>query len=283
MNRNQTKRHTEKKAFITVEAAIIIPFFVMAFLAVSSCMRLLQLETRIQQGMHIALSKAAGYTYFLERPEAYEIGGEEQENVSEILLQGGITAAYLHRKTVLAVGKEYLDHSDIMGGSNGLSVMGSLLPDAEGNLDFIVTYHVSVPILPKKFGVITVSQRECQRSWIGTKRWNLGSAEEEQERNVYVTENGSVYHLYLSCTYLNPGIEMAAFETVSQLRNTDGGKYYPCEICGGNTTTGTVFLTKSGSRYHGTLNCSSLKRGIKVIPLSEAGGRPCCTRCQKGR
>ena len=115
------------------------------------------------------------------------------------------------------------------------------------------------------------------RVWTGYDvERNAGGSESEEY--VYITETGTVYHRERNCTHLTLSIELAGKDEVEQLRNESGAKYYPCEKCGGDGS-GLVYLTREGNRYHNTIECSGLKRTVRCIPLSEAGGRPPCSRC----
>ena len=73
-------------------------------------------------------------------------------------------------------------------------------------------------------------------------------------------------------------ITLAGKDEVSSLRNASGGKYSPCEKCGGDGSV-IVYVTNEGDRYHNTIECSGLKRSVRCVPLSEAGGRSPCSRC----
>ena len=115
------------------------------------------------------------------------------------------------------------------------------------------------------------------RAWTGYDVERKFSVE-EQEEYVYITENGTVYHRERNCTHLTLSIELAGKDEVGQLRNESGGKYYPCEKCGGDGSS-FVYVTGEGTRYHNTITCSGLKRTVISIPLSEVGGRPPCSRC----
>ena len=86
--------------------------------------------------MKDSVTSAAGYYYLLEEPnEAEDVGGEEAEDVTTLIVQGGITAVYLKQKLLYSVGREILDRSWIIGGSDGLTVLGSRFPDDDGNLE----------------------------------------------------------------------------------------------------------------------------------------------------
>ena len=68
---------------------------------------------------------------------------------------------------------------------------------------------------------------------------------------------------------------------VDGMRNADGGKYYPCEGCGGNPDE-TVYITDYGDRYHTDINCSGLKRTVEEIDIKDVGDRGVCKKCGGG-
>jgi len=112
------------------------------------------------------------------------------------------------------------------------------------------------------------------KTWTGYEKSGFGTSEDE---TVYVTATGMVYHRDYHCTYLDLSIHMVSKEELEGLRNDSGGKYYPCEHCGGGW--GGVYITDSGDRYHGSLSCSALKRTVYAVPLSEAAGKGACSKC----
>lgn len=132
-----------------------------------------------------------------------------------------------------------------------------------------------VPILAYPGTMIT----SCcyMRAWTGYDVTRGGDAG-EGEIYVYITEHGTVYHRTESCSHLRLSIELVAKSEVGQLRNSSGGKYYACEKCG-DRDAGAVYITGEGNRYHNTINCSGLRRSVRCVPLSEAGGLPPCGRC----
>lgn len=115
------------------------------------------------------------------------------------------------------------------------------------------------------------------RKWTGydvlhTKNQN------DIEEYVYITEHGTSYHRNRECMHLKITILITDIDGIHQKRNASGGIYSPCERCGGNGT-GVVFYTPEGNRYHSAANCSGLKRTIKLVKLSEVGGRKACKSC----
>lgn len=113
--------------------------------------------------------------------------------------------------------------------------------------------------------------------WIGSE---AAVSSEEGEEMVYVTEHGEVYHATNSCSYLNVSVQQVTSSRITEYRNKNGGKYYPCEICGQKRSAGIFYITSWGDRYHSSASCSKLHRSIRLIRRSEAVQeyRP-CSRC----
>ena len=118
-------------------------------------------------------------------------------------------------------------------------------------------------------------------AWTGADRGNGNSEENEKPENmVYVTVSGSVYHKKLNCSHLNLSVTKVSGGSVSSRRNENGEKYHACESCSrGQAPGSTVYITKSGNRYHNDKNCSGLKRSVRLVKESEAGNLHACKRC----
>lgn len=106
----------------------------------------------------------------------------------------------------------------------------------------------------------------------------------QEEQYVYITQSGSVYHRKRSCRFLSVAVQEAALSDIGSRRNKDGEKYYSCSKCShavkkSNRANQTVFIAEYGNRYHTSILCYELKRTVRVIHLSETGGRPACREC----
>lgn len=106
-----------------------------------------------------------------------------------------------------------------------------------------------------------------------------GKNRTEEDRIVYMTEYGSVYHKNRSCTHLSLSIQAIASTMVSAERNESGECYSPCEYCGDEGIVTVVFVTTHGNRYHTTAKCRGLKRSVKTLRLSEVEGVNPCQKC----
>ena len=127
--------------------------------------------------------------------------------------------------------------------------------------------------LPFKTPDRIVEKAVC-RAWIGFTEL------ETQETYVYITPEGSVYHLFRDCTHLSLSIEQVSYKKAVTSKNEYGETYRECKRC--KEPYGIlVYITKEGDCYHSERNCSGLKRTIRQVPISEVQGCACCIRCSE--
>ena len=116
------------------------------------------------------------------------------------------------------------------------------------------------------------------RKWTGYDVLSMQEMGTEEEW-VYVTPGGEAYHRNRNCSYLNPKVMSAPTAEINNYRNEDGERYRICSVCKDRMVTGICFYTEYGNRFHTTLRCSSLKRTIESIKISEVGNRHECSKC----
>ncbi len=151
--------------------------------------------------------------------------------------------------------------------------------DAGGDL-VILTLPQQISPLIKEIGFNTAytSSDVYIRKWTG---YNVMSTTDDsiEEEYVYITESGVVYHRSRACSHLKIKISVIDARDINNARNDYGHRYLPCEKCASGNSTGLVFITDKGDRYHNSAGCSGLKRTIITVPLSEVGGRGPCSLC----
>ena len=245
---------TSLKASISVEAALAVPVFFFAMLCLIYLLEIMSIQTSVRSGLQYAAKHVMEDAY----PAA--------------VIRPGDIEAYI----VEEVGADRLERSIIVGGSSGIECRESKMSVRTGIGDLKAVYQIKLPVPMFLIDGIRCEETIKVKAWVGYEKEFLGS---EKEDTVYVTENGIVYHRDYHCTYLELSIQMVMRETIEELRNKNGGKYYPCVICGGRGSQ--VYITDNGNRYHGSLSCSGLKRTVYAIPLSEAIGKGACARCVK--
>lgn len=178
----------------------------------------------------------------------------------------------------------------IRNGYDGILFYGSSLFDEEECVTIRMAYRIQMPVLQKVFSDFPVIQKIRIRSFNGYAVAKRVSEEkesdhkesEEQEKQVYITKTGSVYHTNRNCTHLCISLSEIPSSFLSKVRNSHGGIYDPCEVCfhHGSVVPGKVYITKDGDCYHKNASCYTLQRYISSISLSEISGRRLCKRCQ---
>nr|WP_191383892.1 pilus assembly protein [uncultured Lachnoclostridium sp.] len=237
-----------------MEAALAMPLFFFAVVALCYLSEVMAIRTSIRSGLQYAGKAAAESAY--ERP---------------LLLPGSI-----EQDLVKAVGEERLDRSIVENGSSGVRCERSYMSMSTGIMELRADYRVYLP-LPVFGRVVVPMEESCRvKGWTGYERAGFLA---EDEETVYITETGMVYHRDPHCNYLELSIRMVPAGEIEHLRNESQGKYYPCESCSPEGAGGGVYITDHGDRYHGSLDCSGLKRTVYAVPLSEAVGKGACSKC----
>lgn len=242
-----------RKGSITVEAAMAVPIFFLAVVCLLYLMEMTAIRTAVRSGLQYAGKRAA-------------------EEASALTM---VMPSQLEKDVIHAIGPKRLDRSIVVGGSGGIQCDRSRMSVRTGIGELEVTYQVRLPI--PMFGVAPIRYQEKMRikAWVGYEKPGFGK---DDDKTVYVTETGTVYHMDYHCTHLELSIHMVLPEEIETLRNTGGGKYYPCEYCMRDGKNG-VYITDTGDRYHSSLSCGGLKRTIYAVPMSEAVGKGACSRC----
>lgn len=255
---------------LTIEAALIIPIFLFAVMAVLSFTEVLCLQMKIDSSMQQCAKELAVYGY-----AAKECGGEKMDELplgAETLF----SEIYVRNRIISETGEDYLKESP-MESTNALHLAGSRIMEND-RIELRCTYYVTPFFaLSPKAGFLMESTAVA-RAFTGYD--NLAAAPpEENEEYVYVTENGTAYHRDRGCHYLDLSIEKVFTKELPLLRNADGSIYGACPICGDTNSGSVAFITKYGNKYHSDILCSGLRRTIKRIPISQIGNRTPCKKC----
>lgn len=243
-------------ASVTVEASLVVPLYVFAFTVFCYVLLLLNFQVKVDKALYNTARTIAKYAY------TYDAG-----NVVDTVAAGALV--------VHEIGMDNIKNMGIVGGSAGFHFLFSDFED--GMVDLVVQYHVKFPFSIIGSIYLPCTQRARTRAFIGV---NTGMDEKEKKIYVYVTPTGKVYHKSLECTYLKLSIREVAALDVNGLRNQNEERYSACEICTKEEDhLETVYITDFGNRYHASMNCSGLKRGIIKIKIEDAAGYRPCSRC----
>ncbi len=291
---------TRSDGSLTAEAALVLPVFLFAVLSLVYLFQLMSLQIKVQAAVNQTAEQIASYGYLLDRVSA--VAGKKAEKIlesAELFSEDGLFSVdeagawvmkLLHYAGAESAAKQlagrYVDTEDgaflhVADGWEGVSFCGSTLRDDTRCVVVTAEYRVKLPFVPAMFPKLQVKQTAVCRSFCSDREYvPKESSEEEQETLYYMTPNGSVYHTSCECTYLKILTQSIGIEELTGMRNSSGGKYYPCKLCTeGLELIGKVYYTSGGSSYHVTKNCSSLSRKVMEKTAEEIAGIPPCSRC----
>lgn len=242
-----------KKAVLTIETALILPLFVVMMVTLISLMTVFYAGLKIETAVN-----------------------EEAKLMARNLYDdSGYNTSIVETDIYARLGSSFLNSGMIVGGASGLDFTNTDLTDKE-IIRISVKYGMPVP-----FGLLPGSCYYFEKSavchsWTGYVRGLGGFYDSEY---VYMTENGTVYHKSRECSHIRLRIIEVSNSDIAGLRNSSGGKYKRCIYCRPDSAESKLYITEDGDRYHGTLNCSGLKRSVYRVRLSETGGIRPCARC----
>lgn len=244
---------TSLRAGITVEASMAVPIFFFAVVSLLYLMEIMAVQTSVRAGLQYAGKICAQETYVSKAVIPFKVKSD----------------------VVRAIGPERLNRSIVTGGSSGIDCGGSAVSPVTGIGELSARYKIKIPVPLYHISVLSFEETVRIKAWTGYEKAGFGG---EKEGIVYLTETGIVYHKDYHCTHLDLSVRMAEVTEIKKLRNKSGGKYHACERCG-KKTSGGVYITDTGDRYHSSVSCSGLKRTVYAVPLSEVAGKRACSKC----
>lgn len=249
----------------TVEAALVIPLYVYAVMAVMYVMKIVSVKNDISVAAYNSIRTMSKYYY------GYEMLTDAQN-------QFPVTTAYACMMSEL--GADYGKNNNIVGGSAGIILVGSEMPDEDGTISITIRYSIKNPFDVFGIGIVTVKQTCKSQAWLGGDRISADILNNKREQEVFITDYGNVYHLTAECTYIDLSVKKVDESSLAAIRNKSGKKYSACEICGKGQTNGGVYITDYGERYHTNESCRGLSRSVIKVPLSYVKGMRICSKCK---
>ena len=250
------------RASLTVEAALVLPLFLICMLSVGRLMNVYSYSTRLC----CALAQTA---------EEMGIAAYTEKFGGEPLIRAGVGLAYARSRTLSMTGNRR--------SVRGESFLLSSLAGGDHEIRLVLTYRPAGSGLWRLPGMRFI-QRASVRKWTGREGSSGGdtaASQEKEEKTVFVTEYGSVYHTDINCTHIKLKIEQVPKGEAAVRRNRYGEKYHTCELCG-RYAGENVYITTDGNRYHSSLQCAGLKRSVKAVDIHEAGELRPCSKCAGG-
>lgn len=284
---------------LTIETALVLPVFLFITLNLFSLLDMVHVYTEMDMALYKVGREISVYSYGADKVVDFygETEDKKSEEEGEKLLPENKDAEASSEsgdiskvKEIAAEGYAYaclcetarrgeIDLSLIKGGMAGVSLLRSDFDEKKGLVNLTVTYRVKPWFSFYDVGTLSFYHHNVMKTWTGYTPDETNANDED--RIVYITEDSDVYHIFRDCSHLKLDIGSCGFEELETKRNSNGGKYYPCEKCVGKNdlSNQTVFIAADGDKYHSVISCSGLKRTVREIPLSQVGSRRECIRC----
>lgn len=258
---------------MTVEAAIVLPFFLFFFLNFLWIIEIYNLQGTLQMALRECGRELSTYAYAYDRI----VQEEDDEGLEALLENVAFSYLYVKGRVEEEAGEEYLENAPIYGGRTGLIYADSSILQQGDIIDLVISYRAVPFVDVVGFSPGWFYARYYGRAWTGYDVSGEDSA--AGEGYVYIAENASVYHLSRECSHISLTIRECSLQETGRLRNEYGERYTACERCvmGGESM---VFITADGNRYHRDRECGGLRRTVQRVPVSQAQALyEACLRC----
>lgn len=244
------------KGSMTIEGAILLPFFLILMLNLYSIIDMLRLQAEVTWHLHQIGNEMCIYGYLIE---TYAADGNELTD-----WVGDVGFSYLYVKSKLEEKIEFPD-----------SVMFTTVSILEeGKVELVLSYNYPLPVPVGRMRDIWLQSKFEGWAW-------TGRALSSQEDLVYLTETGRVYHLYEDCGYLKLQIQECPASILDKVKEEGEIKWIPCLTCKEDEDD-VVYITPKQGKYHFDRECSSLKRTVYTKKIDEIQDRfVLCKRCKE--
>ena len=257
------------RASATVEAALVTPLFVFALTVLISIITITGVQMRVRQAVYESVRSAGSMPYSLGQPA-------ERTNVAftKAAALGAVKSFFMRNMQGYTTATGIIE-----GGAGGVALSMDLFNREAASIHVKAVYRAKVP-LAFWSGGITVKQDIEGYAWLGEEFMDSS----DNEKMVYITPHGTVYHEDINCTYLRPAVYAESIANVASVRNSGGERYRECEACTKRTwiTPSAVYITRYGNRYHTNPDCVKIKHEVISVPISRVNGRHKCLK-EQGR
>ena len=256
---NKTNHKTQRASFctchrgsLTVEAAVVVPLVTGFLVCILFMFQLMEIQLEIEEAV-----------LFAGRKVAVESSVTKSEELLLLSAKGFLC---------LALEDSEIVKTFVKNGILGVSLSGSKFDGKK--ICLLANYEVALPISFFGNNTFKLYSRNTFQKWVGD--YSL----DEDGKWVYITPNGIAYHKDKACRVLDLSVKGVAFKEIETIRGSNGQKYYKCSRCVKEQVgLVKVYCTNYGSLYHKDVNCSSLKRTVERVEISEVGERVSCSFC----
>lgn len=255
----------------TVEAALILPFFLCAVCTVSMIAQFILIDEAVYhatvQTARVYAKQSSVKNSIVYTDQKTQDSSGMKGKVGNILQSRVIFMKYLE--------KEAVDHSYVLGGRNGVTLSANV---DKGYAEIVTKYLLKVPVPFFRTYFFKSSIRIRARTFQGYIEHESSELSSDDQNVVYVSQYGRVYHTRLDCYHLT--INITDPNKVKSIMKSS--RYKKCDKCiKSGEIPSQMYITKNGDCYHSTLSCGALKRTVNVMSKSDISDKRLCSECEK--
>lgn len=266
-------------ASITVEASIILPFFILILSTIIYLFSILYTQTIFQERLsevsrEISSIAYASTSFFSmneeEQTQASSLSGDIFSDIGYSLISIPIIESKFKNSNIT----DFLNNSYIINKNSGLAFYKSNIDIDKNELNIVLSYSIKIPFLPKEI-TIPITQVCCSKFYLGV---SITPAENDTDIYVYICNGSTVYHTNKYCSYLLKYVSIYPKDYHTGIPNI------PCSACCNRDffSYDTYYIVDDvNGRAHSTLDCRIIRRNIYRIPVDEVdASRHLCERCK---
>ena len=255
------------KASMTVEAALVLPLFLLFFLNIGSIMEMMRVHSNLEMALWETGREVCLYGAALKENMV-----EESSDLAETVGNLALSYTYVKGRVEKYVGAEYLEAAPIKGGKDGIQYLGSEILREDDCIELKLSYVCEPKWALEGFRTFLLENHYYGRIWTGYEI-------PEETEIYYLSENMDVFHRDRNCSHLLLKKRSIAWEDVPKVVNEKGSHYRPCEKCAKGSHGNSVWIAQEGECYHFKEDCPGLKRTVLEVPWEVASKYRACSRC----
>lgn len=274
-NNSRFTKGTSPRAFLplkipasmTIEAAMVLPMFLLFFLMLGSGMEMLRFHSKMQMALWEIGRETCVYGTALKQGEMTPNAVLEQ--VGEFVL----SQTYVKDRIEQYLGKEYLREAPVQPEMEGWWFLAGAHFHEDDTVELTATYTAQPQWILSGFQIFMMRNYFFGRSWTG---YELKEGENEL---FYLAENAQVYHRDANCSHIKLQPELVSSSELDEAVNGNGQHYRACSICARGSLLGEIWISPEGDCYHYRRDCPGLKRTIRAVTWDVAKKYRPCSRC----
>lgn len=256
------------KAMLTIEAALVLPFFIITFLSLVYFIHILGFQSSLQIRLEETARKLNTFAYI-------------SEDSGTTLSESDIFSFEIIRNIFFSEDIKSLCNSVLIkNGKNGISFYHTKIDNTDKTADIMITYDISIPFIPGNIIQIPFVQRCKFKLFTGNPET---ASIRSNSTIVYMTAHGAVYHTNKYCSYLIKYTDVLSKNELSGYEKTVGRNFELCRACAKivlKDSNPIIYISKTGTVYHYSRDCYYLTSHIFEYNLKDIKDHfPLCSRC----